>query len=67
MWLTSDELCQMTETNRRRLQQKWLDQHRIPYTLGSKGGLNVLRETVVVLHSSHVPKNATPNYKAFTT
>jgi hypothetical protein len=50
MFLTRDELKDMTEATKRPLQEEWLKRQRIPYTKGRKGGLNVLRAYVERAH-----------------
>lgn len=70
MFLSPEELEQMTECTRRKrsLQIAWLEKHKIPYTRGKKGGINVLRAYVERLHGLKdvdVPRNTEPNLSAF--
>jgi len=71
MFLTQDELKAMTQASKRSLQEAWLKQHRIPYTKGRKGRLNVLRAYVEQAHGLKVvqverPSEETePNMDAF--
>jgi hypothetical protein len=50
MFLGTAELRGMTGTPVRRLQQEWLKDNRIPYTVSRKGNINVLRKVVERAH-----------------
>jgi hypothetical protein len=67
MWLSKEELYEMTEAGTRPLQIEWLKKHRIPFTQGRHGKLNVLRALVYRKHGLVVDDEApdTYNYEAF--
>lgn len=68
MFLSSEELAAMTECTKHSLQVVWLEQNKIPYTRGRKGGINVLRGVVERRHGmrdADVPRNTEPNLTAF--
>lgn len=50
MFLSQDELKQMTQRTKRPLQKAWLKQYRIPFTEGANGRINVLRAYVERAH-----------------
>jgi hypothetical protein len=69
MFLPPDVLAQLTEAKARNLQIAWLEKHRVPFTRGRKGGINVLTAYIERLHGlkeAVVPRNDEPNLDAFT-
>ena len=50
MFLTSNELHQLTGRRKRPLQCEWLKQNNIPYTVNGRGDVNVLRACIAKAH-----------------
>lgn len=72
MWLSIEELRTWTEAKKRPEIEKWLDKNKVPYTVGSKGGIKVMRAYVEKMHGlssplPSVPRNTEPNLSAFPT
>jgi hypothetical protein len=71
MFLSQDELKQMTQRSKRPLQKEWLKHYRIPFTEGGSGRLNVLRAYVERAHglkdvaTERTSEETEPNLNAF--
>jgi hypothetical protein len=65
MFLTREELEQLTERKRKADQVAWLRKHRIPYLIGANGHARVSRTFVEKLlgGSRHAPEPE-PNFSA---
>jgi len=64
--LSPSEIAELTGIKKKRpLQQQWLVEHNIPFTLKYTGELNVLRSAVEQRHSNApAPRATSPNYAA---
>lgn len=68
MFLTQEQIKSITGSRPRRLQRRWLEKHKIPYTVANNGHINVLTEAVVVRHTKQATASASadaPNFKRY--
>jgi hypothetical protein len=65
MFLTKDELIELTETSVRKKQMDWLESRGYKYDIGTKGGIKVYAKAVEErMHHQPKSRKNTPNFEA---
>ncbi len=66
LFLTSDELKELTDLKISKAQMRWLDKHHYPYEISASGSPKVLRAFLIARLQNHNKANpqSEPNFDA---